>query len=121
MSKTQIQLERERTLRVETHLKRAVKIATHFKDSHDKLKEENEALKKEVASLTRLTKTKQRGSHNFDENRLKASLESLDEIERTTFRNLLRKSIHPDKHNHLSTSARNALGIIFSIIERCFE
>lgn len=118
---TKVALERERVFRTEKHLKRAVKIATHFKDGFEELKKENEQLKKDLAESQRLLKSKQKGSHRFDETRLKASLSTLTDDERKSFRNLLRKSIHPDKHNDQPISARNALGIIFSIIERCFE
>ena len=117
--RSQIELERKRALRVETHLKRAVKIATHFKNSHDKLKEENEALQKELAELKRINNAVSK--NNIGGIKLAAIVKVLAPDDRKFFLNTLRKSIHPDKHNGLSTDIKNALGVLLNIIEGYFK
>ncbi len=112
MSKTdyEFQLERERALRTEKHLKRAVNIATHYKTSYEDLKKENEKLKKDLESSEKNSKTKSVGT----------IIASLDYETRKSVRLILRKALHPDKHQ-VSSNIKDALSSIFVIVEGYFQ
>ena len=110
-------LERERAFRTERHLKRAVKIATKFKEDYENSHKENESLKKELAELKRV-KT---GKNNINGIKIASLIGSLDPENRKSFRNLLRKSLHSDKHRGLNKDLKDALDVLLIIIERYFE
>ena len=123
MSKTdyEFQLERERALRTEKHLKRAVNIATHYKTSYEDLKKEHEKLKKELASSEKNTKDIQ-GILKSDSmtKSMGAVIASLGYETRKSVRLVLRKALHPDKHQ-VSSDIKDALSSIFVIVEGYFK
>ena len=119
MNNNQASLERERALRTEKHLKRAVKIATHFKDGFEGLQKENEELKKELAMLKKNHSSTSRDS--IDGLKLRGLISHLDPNSKKVLKNALRKALHPDKHHSLTSELKKTLEVIFMIIERYFE
>lgn len=123
MSKTdyEFQLERERALRTEKHLKRAVNVATHYKTSYEDLKKENEKIKKDLASSEKNSKDIQ-GILSSDSmtKSVGAIIASLDYETRKSVRLILRKALHPDKHQ-VSSNIKDALSSIFLIVEGYFQ
>ena len=121
----EFQLERERALRTEKHLKRAVNVATHYKTSYEDLKKENEKLKKDLASSEKNMKSVQNvlNSDSMTNSNIMgfgATIASLDYETRKSVRLILRKALHPDKHQ-VSSNIKDALSSIFVIVEGYFQ
>ena len=117
----EFQLERERALRTEKHLKRAVNIATHYKTSYEDLKKENEKLKKDLASSEKNSKAVKDAlkSGSMTKN-MGTIIASLDYETRKSVRLILRKALHPDKHQ-VSSNIKDVLSSIFAIVEGYFQ
>lgn len=112
--------ERKRALRLETVTKRAVKIANEYKKSYEEAKKENEALRKELAILTKDNKSAVRHLSRKTDNEIPALLLSLDGKTRMTLRSIIRKSLHPDKHRknrNLTSKVKDAITHFFIIVE----
>lgn len=116
-----IQRERERALRLENTVRRAVKIATRYQNEYEVMKDENAALKKENAELKRKERSLTNAVSNLDnDENVKVIIATLSKETQTVLRTVLRKSLHPDKHV-VSDDVKKPLGSIFNIIEGYFK
>ena len=111
----EVRRERERAMRMEDTLKRAVKVANRYKSEYEKLKKENSEMKKELSSAVKWQK---RAAKRFtDADGIPGFLASLDSNTFFQFRNTVRKSLHPDKHTKLSGKTKKAVSDFFILME----
>ena len=113
-----VQRERERALRLENTVKRAVKIATRYQKEYEVLKDENVAIRKENVELKKKEKKMVSAISSMDS--IPAIVAGMKEEDVKVLKRILRRGIHPDKHL-ASKPVKQALGRIFSIIEECFN
>ena len=95
----EVMKERERALRMESVVKRAVNVVKRYEKSYEDMKAERDDLKKQLAE-----KSKRNNVLSF----------SMKEL-----RNKLRKAAHPDKHSDPKVKA--AVNDIFVLIEEIFD
>ena len=89
--------ERERAMRLEGVVKRAVNVVKRYEDAYEDMRAERDELKKELAAKKK--------------NGLSLSMRDL--------RNKLRKAAHPDKHS--DPKVKKAVNDIFILIEEIFD
>ena len=113
----EIKMERDRAFRMEETVKRAVRIAGQYKASYEESKAENEALKKELATMSKKAERVEKALSNVDKVDIPNFLATLDNNIHFRIRNLIRKALHPDKHSGVDKDVKEALTQVFIIIE----
>lgn len=116
-----VERERLRALRLEDTVKKAVKVASDYKKAYESLRDENGTLKKSLANTAKTAKRLEKGIASSNRIDIASVLATLDEETFLEVKTALRKSVHPDKHNDISSKAKNALGNIFYFIEELFK
>jgi len=119
----EIKRERDRAFRLETTLKKALRIAADYKKAYQTLKKENLELKKALNTTVRQKKRIEKFTreHN-DADSVIMVLSELDQDVLKKVRRVVRMSFHPDKyHSYKDPEVKNALSKLFIILEGYFK
>jgi len=111
--------ERQRAFRLEETTKKAVRVANHYKVECDRLSEENQSLKKELANTSKQNDRINKVLKGTTRERTDIAMffAKLDSATHFKLRNIVRKALHPDKHVGLTKGVKDVLGQLFAIIE----
>ena len=109
-----VERERKRVFELEGTLKRAINIATKYKDSYESELENRVKIQKEMATLKKGFNIK------TNSDKIGVIISELDAIGKKLLRVFVRKGLHPDKHQ-ADPGTKKTLGHLLDAIEEYFE
>ena len=112
-----IKRERDRALRMEDPVKRAVRLVEHYKTNYENTKKELEEVKKQLVEAQKRNKRLDDAVNLTDSNTFSLIFAKLDSITHKEIKSAIRKALHPDKMRSLSDKAKRVMGEVFYVME----